>query len=72
MTNYFERHGLDAGRVESVVQNIKRGDKKTDHIKVIWYRLLDAVKGRQREEDVKCSPEEVAVMLLRLLLLMCE
>ena len=73
MENIFEKYGLDAGRgeaiidecVQSVVQNIQRGDKKTDHIKLIWYRLLDAVKGRQREEEVKCSPEEVAVMLLR-------
>ena len=73
MTDYLEKHGLDAGGVEalidecvqSVVQDIMKGDKNHDPMRLLWYRLLDIVKGRKRDEKVDCSPEAVAVTLLR-------
>lgn len=73
MTNYFERHGLDAGGVETlidecvqeVVQTMKTWHKKSDPLKLVWSRLLDIVNGRKREEKVDCSPEEVVATLIR-------
>ena len=73
MKDYLEKHGLDADRVEtlidecvqSVVQTMKTWHKKVDPLKLVWSRLLDIVNGRKRDVKVDCSPEEVVATLIR-------